>query len=131
MRPLRDILLCMILSIAVMTTGEGVSFMRCIHSGKTTILLGGNYGCDNTSGADTHGCMSITHIQLSPAMTAQGPIVLNHFLASLMLPAAMMSDCIESLSGMTLARLITMVGHMCHDGPPPLDVIHFLHTLLI
>lgn len=126
-----NIMICLVLSMAVLTASEGINIMHCMHSGKTTIMMGGNYTNGNMNDSGTRGCMGFIHVQLSPTLIAQGTALLHHDSAPLLLPATFTADPTNLAAWASPMRLVTMVKPMCHDGPPPRATLSLLHILLI
>ena len=126
-----NIVLCLILSIAVLTASEGINIMHCMHSGKTTIMLGGNYTNGNTDDTGTRGCMGFTHVQLSPTLIAQGATHLHHDSKPLQLPATLTANPTNLFVWPSHLKHVTVVKPMCHDGPPPRVTLSLLRVLLM
>jgi hypothetical protein len=69
------IMLSVLLSVTILSIGSGLDIMRCAHTGKVRVLSAftGDFtkGMDSKACSMTSSCMSVTHVELSPTMTAQ------------------------------------------------------------
>lgn len=70
MKKLLHILLILFLAEVLVILGNGVTFLHCSCSGKTTIILS-HTAQNGGSSETTQGCMKISSVQLSPTTQMQ------------------------------------------------------------
>lgn len=125
------ILLSVLLSAVLLFMGNGVTFMRCAHTGTVrmmTALAGDNMG--DMAGMDcsmTSKCMSVTHVELSPTVSAQSVDYDFHVVQPLwaVLPS-LVAEWLTNTEDKAVAQFIPVAWKS-----PPRDYLSLIRVLLI
>ena len=131
MKKILHILLSVLLSITILFIGSGVNFMRCAHTGTVRIMtaIGGDGmgGMDDMDCSMSSKCMSVTHIELSPTITAQSVTYDFHVLQPVLavLPC-LVAEWLQTETCKSLVQPVIVVWKS-----PPRAYLNLIRVLLI
>ena len=131
MKKFSHIILSVLLSMTILFVGSGINILRCAHSGHVKILtaLNGKYmsGMDDMGCSMTSKCMSVTHFELSPTMTAQDVSYDFHALQ----PLLAVLPCLAAVWNQTTTGKAMVQPLRVVWKSPPRDYLNLIRVLLI
>ena len=120
-----------LLSMTILFVGSGINIMRCAHTGTVKVLTAISdkhlSGMDDMGCSMTSKCMSVTHFELSPTMTAQTVSYDFHALQPLL---AILPCLVAEWSQPTTSKATVQPFHLVWKSPPR-DYLNFIQILLI
>jgi hypothetical protein len=131
MKKYSHIILSVLLSMTILFVGSGINIMRCAHTGTVKVLTAINNmrpsGMDDMGCSMTSKCMSVTHFELSPTMTAQTVSYDFHALQPLL---AILPSLVAEWSYPSTCKAVVQPVHVVWKSPPR-DYLNLIQVLLI
>lgn len=129
MKKVAGISFTMLLTLLIVFMSVGVSLMECMHSGAKTIAQFDLENCatDDCAPRDTHNCMKVKVVKLSPSNEVQSQLS-----QSVPAPAvAILSKLFARLFEQTVRLETIFPPHPETHSPPPRAQLRQLRRLLL
>ena len=131
MKRFGHIILSVLLSVSILLIGSGISITRCSHTGTVKVMTAiGDNRMSDMDGMDcsmTSKCMTVTHLELSPTITAQTTSIDFHVLQPVL--AVLPSLALECLQPTACKATVQPRQEVWKS--PPRAYLNLIQVLLI